>query len=75
MVKQPHETFMFNTMTQTEKQALFNVGQFFNKQQSGLTLSSLKNDERLNRNLIPIAVFHSHAGAIQDDDFIAILEG
>lgn len=66
---------MFSEISRQEKQALFNVGQYFNKQSSGLTLHSLQNDERLRRSLLPIAVFHSHAGEANEDDFIAILEG
>lgn len=67
MVGHPADTYLFSQMTREEKQAVFNTGNFFNKQTSGLTVSSLESDAALSRNLVPLATY-------SDSEFVAIAE-
>ena len=75
MVSQPEDTYFFAEMTRDERQAMFNTAHFFNRQASGISMGQLENDDVLNRNLQPIAVYQTHGGEVADDDFVAIMEG
>lgn len=73
MIGMPDETYLFNSMSRDDKQAVFNTGLFFNRQASGLRLKELEKDEHLSALLQPLAVFDSNSEA--DERFIAIAEG
>ena len=67
MVGQPKDTYLFSEMSREDKQAIFNIGNFFNRQGSGLTMDALASDAALNRSLQPIATY-------SNSDFVAIAE-
>lgn len=53
----PRNTYLFDTMTREEQQAVFNAGKFLNSQNLGLRMRELDLDAKLYSMINPIAVF------------------
>lgn len=75
----PSSTYLFDKMTRSEHQAVFNAGKFLNSQNNGLRLRELNLDTVLSNLIEPIAIFRNfnEDGTISDDldsHFIAIAE-
>jgi hypothetical protein len=73
LIDLPANTYLFNSMTRNDYQAVFNEARFFNKEVSGLTLTQLENDEALFRSIKPIALFDTSDEI--NKELIAIAEG
>jgi hypothetical protein len=70
LLEQPENTYLLSAMTPKERDAVFNIAVFFNKEVSGLTLEKLRREQSLNKNFKALATFKT-----PDSDVVAILEG
>lgn len=66
----PSDSYLFNSMSPVEEQAVFNTARLFNKEVSGLRIEDLEMDSALKNKFKPLAVF-----ATDDEQVIAIAEG
>ena len=71
LVVEPSNSYLFSTMNEQDRQAVFNRAKLFNREVSGLTLEELKYDQALDKNYRALAVFSDG----RNNNIIAIAEG
>lgn len=70
LIVEPSDSYLFNQMSPSETQAVFNTAKLFNKEVSGLRIEDLTMDSALKNKYKPLAVF-----ATDDEQVVAIAEG
>jgi len=75
MIGHPDQYFLFNGLDREEKQALFNTGEMFNMQVSGVSTHDIESDRQLSKLIQPIATFTQHGVDEEAHEFVAIAEG